>query len=176
MANKAVHKTTRKSKAPPKVVKLKDHVTVFSRTVQKSEVWVSEMHEELKWMDADGVYHLLKAVLQTFRDHLNTNEAAQLAAQLPLLLKGTFYECWDPKAERPKGLSKEEFLNDVRNKMGPNGEPNFDFEQGVLVALKVIMKHVSPGEIADVLGSLKPSLKIFFEKIDNYTSKDISLT
>jgi uncharacterized protein (DUF2267 family) len=176
MANKAVHKTVKKSKAPPKEVKLKNHVTVFSRTVQKSENWVSEMHKDLKWMDADSVYHLLRAVLQALRDHLNTNEAAQLAAQLPLLLKGTFYECWDPKAEMPKGLSKEEFLDDVREKMGPNGELNFDLEQAVLVALRVMMKHVSPGEMADIIGSLKPSLKSFFEKIDNRTSKDFSLT
>lgn len=52
------------------MAKVKNRVSIFERTVQKSESWIAEMHTELKWMDADGVYHLLRATLQTLRDQL----------------------------------------------------------------------------------------------------------
>jgi len=145
---------------------IKNHISVFDRTVQKSESWISEMHADLKWMTADSVYHLLRATLQTLRDQLNTNEIAQLASQLPLLLRGTFYECWNPKTNT-KGISKQDFLESVHHKLGPIEHLNFDLESGVSVALKVIFNHLSQGEIKDVLSSMKPSLKEFIEKIDN---------
>lgn len=146
------------------------HVSVFEKTVQKSELWIQEMLAELKWMDADGVYHLLRAVLQTLRDQLSVEEVAQLAAQLPLILRGTFYESWSPKMNSPKSFSKEEFFSTVQEKMGPVKIPNFDLESGVVVAVKVLMSHVSPGEMKDVMSSLKPNLRAVFEK-----AKQISL-
>ncbi len=159
-------KAKKKSGPSKKKPVLKNHVSVFDRTVQKSESWIGEMHAQLKWMDADGVYHLLRATLQTLRDQLNTNEAAQFASQLPLLLRGTFYECWDPK-QTTKGVSKQEFLDSVLQKLGPIGPPKYDLESSVGVALQVIFNHVSPGEIKDVIGSLKPSLKDFVEQSES---------
>lgn len=158
--------TKRKDESEDKKPALKNRVSVFDRTVQKSESWIAEIHMELKWMEAKGVYHLLRATLQTLRDQLDTNEAAQFASQLPLLLRGTFYECWDPKI-KAKGISKQEFLESVREKLGLVGQPNFDLENGVSVTLKVIFNHVSPGEIKDVIGSLKPSLKEFVGKAES---------
>ncbi len=155
--------TKRKSEPVAKKSTLRNRVSVFDRTLQKSESWISEMHTKLNWMDADGVYQLLRATLQTLRDQISVHEAAQFASQLPLLLRGTFYECWDPKL-KVEGFSKTEFLESVRQKLGPSGPPNYDLESGVSVALDVIFKHVSPGEIKDVVGSLKPSLKDFIEK------------
>lgn len=149
-----------------KIPAFKNQVSVFERTLQKSESWIGEMHAELTWMDADGIYNLLRATLQTLRDQLNTNEVAQFASQLPILLRGTFYECWDPKI-KIKGISKHDFLESVRQKLGPIGQPNFDLESGVGVALKVIFNHVSPGEIRDIMGSLKPSLKKFVKEIES---------
>lgn len=146
--------------------KLNNHVPIFSRTVQKSEKWISEMHSQLSWVHSDRVYHLLRGVLHVLRDQLSVNEAAHLAAQLPLILKGTFFENWDPNA-KSKSFSKEEFLDEVLKRMGPNWEPNYDLEHGVAVALQVIMRNISRGEMTDVIGSFKPSLRLFFEQIES---------
>lgn len=85
-------------------------ISTFSSTVQKSEGWIKEIHEELNWMTSDQVYHVLRAVLQTLRDHLSTNEAAQFAAQLPLLLRGIFFESWDPKTVPEKRATIDSFF------------------------------------------------------------------
>jgi uncharacterized protein (DUF2267 family) len=141
-------------------------VSAFDRTVQKSQEWIRDMHHELAWLNPDGVYHLLRATLQSLRDQMNVDESAQFASQLPLLLRGTFYEGWNPQA-KPKTSSKQEFLSAVRERLGPVGQPNFDLEAGIRVALKVTFQHISPGEARDVMCELKPSLREFIKSVES---------
>lgn len=145
-----------------------NHVTVFGQTLQKSESWIAEMKPELNWVSNDHLYHLLRAVLHTLRDQLNVDEAAHFAAQLPLLLRGTFYECWNPQKNQPSGLTKKEFLVSVQNNLNNVKDLRFDIEVGAAVALGVIMNHISAGEMSDVVQSSKTSLKRFFNIIENF--------
>lgn len=141
--------------------KLSNHVSVFEQSVMKSELWIKELHKDLHWIGADGVYHLLRAVLQTVREQLSIDEAAHLAAQLPMVLRGVFYEGWDPKSLPPKGLGREDFISAVRAKMGNCGEIRYDLNEAIRSALLVIKKHVSDGEMQEVIGALKPTLRSF---------------
>lgn len=145
-----------------------NRVSVFERTLHKSEAWITEMQNDLSWLSNDKVYHLLRAVLHTLRDQLSVDEAAHFSSQLPMLLRGTFYECWNPKTKSSKGLTKKEFLEAVRNNMDHSDHLSFDLEIGVSIALGVIMNHVSQGEMEDVIQSSKPSLKVFFETVENF--------
>lgn len=153
---------------PLKSVKIGHHVRVFESSVQKSEGWIKEMQSELDWVSGDSVYHLLRSVLHVLRDQFSIDEAAHFSAQLPLVLRGTFYECWNPQKNQTQGSTKEEFLNAVRAGLGPADRLNYDFEKGVVVALGVIMNHISQGEMDDVIQSSKHSLKKFFETIENF--------
>ncbi len=141
--------------------KISNRVSVFERSLEKSQEWMSELHEEIHWVSGDSVYHLFRAVLQTLRDQLSIDEAAHLSAQLPLLLRGSFYECWDPQSLAPKGLGKDDFLDAVKAKMGPISNTRYDFEKAVLSCLLYLKKHVSPGEMDDVISALKPTLRCF---------------
>ncbi|MBL7688654.1 MAG: DUF2267 domain-containing protein [Bdellovibrionaceae bacterium] len=137
MANRVTyhHDATRQS----------NHVSVFGRTLQKSELWISEIHRELHWVDTDTVYRLLRAVLHTVRDQMSADEAAHYAARLPLLLRGTFYECWNPSGRHHR-LSDREFVNAVAAKMQSSGGLNFDLERGVMVARNVVALHMAHHE------------------------------
>ena len=155
MANKKTTENTNISK----------NVSVFARTSHKSQEWISEMQRELKWLSGDSNYQLLRAVLQSLRDQMNVHETAHFAAQLPLLLRGSFYEGWNPQIAQISGRTKEDFLEAVKNKLSPGGiPPKFELEDGVLVALNVIKKHVSAGEMKDIVGAVNPSLKEFIER------------
>lgn len=141
--------------------KISNRVSVFERSVGKAQEWISELHEYIPWVSGDAVYHLFRAVLQTLRDQLSIDEAAHFAAQLPLLLRGTFYECWDPQSLVPKGLGKDEFLDAVKLKMGPVSDTPYDYEKGVLACLLFLKRHISEGEMDDVISALKPTLRGF---------------
>jgi len=77
----------------------------LEHTVQLTHVWINELDERLGWNNKPRAYRLLKAVLHTLRDRLQINELADLAAQLPALLRGAYYEQWRPSATPEKNCS-----------------------------------------------------------------------
>ena len=85
------------------------HVDVFETTFQKSEEWIHDIQRALGWDDPHRAYLALRAVLHTVRDRLPLAEANHLGAQLPMLLRGLYYEGWTPR-DKPVKLSKNEFL------------------------------------------------------------------
>lgn len=52
---------------------------VFDDTVQKTNIWLNEVMDELG-PDRQRAYRALRAVLHTLRDRLTTEEAAHLSA------------------------------------------------------------------------------------------------
>ena len=70
--------------------------SVFAPTIQKSREWLDDLGHMLGTDDAREAYRVLRATLQLLRDLSGPEVAAHVAAQLPLLLRGTFYEGWDP--------------------------------------------------------------------------------
>jgi uncharacterized protein (DUF2267 family) len=73
---------------------------VFDQTLQKTNIWLKEIMDDLG-PDRQRAYHALRAVLHTLRDRLTVEEAAHLSAQLPLLVRGIYFEGWHPRTSRP---------------------------------------------------------------------------
>jgi uncharacterized protein (DUF2267 family) len=87
------------------------HLEILETTVQKTHQWIASLAESAH-MDTHTAYQALRAVLQTLRDRLPAAEAAHFAAQLPVLVRGIFYEGYRP-TQVPEALSREEFLNRI---------------------------------------------------------------
>jgi len=71
-------------------------IEAFESTVQASHEWVNEYAEHLGQDHPPLAFRCLRAALHVIRDRLPIAEAAALAAQLPMLLRGAFYENWRP--------------------------------------------------------------------------------
>ena len=69
---------------------------VFDRTLQKTNMWLNQIMEIMGWEDRHAAYTALRAILHALRDRLTVQEAAQHAAQLPMLIRGIDYEGWNP--------------------------------------------------------------------------------
>ena len=82
-------------------------------------------------------------------------EAAQLAAQLPLIVRGMFFEGWDPTGKPLRIRRRDEFLALVRQKYGRDDQAAADI---VRALFRVFEQRVSQGEINDVLLSLPEDL------------------
>jgi hypothetical protein len=67
---------------------------VFDTTVQETNLWLKAIMESLHTDDRHLAYLSLRATLHALRDRLGSENAVHLAAQLPMLLRGLYYEGW----------------------------------------------------------------------------------
>ena len=130
---------------------------VWDNTIVKSDQWIEELGEELGWDDPHLTLLALRSVLHALRDRLPPDEAVELAAQLPLLIKGLYFDGWDPSATPVKARSREEFYAMVR---GPfqGGLLEADVERVTRAVFRVLAGHVSAGEVSDVRDVLPADL------------------
>lgn len=129
----------------------------LDRTVQLTHVWITDLDRRLDWNNKPRSYRLLKAVLHALRDWLQLNEAADLAAQLPTLLRGAYYERWRPAAGPVKHRTKADFLAQVERsfRMDPLAQPS----QAVMAVFELLSRKISAGEIDDVRRALPQELR-----------------
>jgi uncharacterized protein (DUF2267 family) len=132
-------------------------VEVIDTTVQKTHLWLKEIAEELGTTDRHRAYRALRSVLHALRDRLTVDEAAQLGAQLPMLVRGIYYEGWDPSHKPLKERHKEEFLAHIRRDF--RDEPTVDAEQLARAVFAVLARRVTEGEIEDVKHLLPKELR-----------------
>ena len=126
---------------------------VWERALHKSNAWLQELDGELGWGDPDASLLALRSVLHALRDRLTANEAVQLAAQLPLLIKGVYFDGWRPSATPQRTRTRQEFLDMVRRPL-IRGIPEADPEEVTRAVFRLLDDHVSGGEISDVRNEL----------------------
>jgi len=93
-------------------------------------------------------YSVLRAVLHALRDRLPADEAVQLGAELPMLIRGFYYEGWKPSSTPKKQRSLEAFLEGMQPL--PKLEAELDAEQALRSVFLILDHRISAGEIADV--------------------------
>lgn len=131
---------------------------VFDRTVQKTNEWMNEVAEELHWEDRKEVYLGLRATLQALRDQLRVEEATDLGAQLPMLIRGIYYEGWNPAKTPVQERSRQEFLDHIREPFDRTGEV-VDPERVARAVFGLLESKISPGEVEDVVGVLPEDIR-----------------
>ena len=62
-------------------------VDAVERSVHKTNEWLSDLCDELDTDDREQAWRVLRAFLQLLRDQLTVDEAAQLAAQLTIIIR-----------------------------------------------------------------------------------------
>ncbi|MGE5141442.1 MAG: DUF2267 domain-containing protein [Rudaea sp.] len=130
---------------------------VFDSTIQTTNIWLDDIMKDLGWSDRHRAYHALRAVLHTLRDRLSVDEAAQLSAQLPLLVRGVFFEGWHPAHKPVKERRQDEFVAHVSESFALDTEA--DPEQITRSVLKALSKHVDVGEIDSLRRVLPPAVQ-----------------
>ena len=104
----------------------------FDKTVQESNLWLKDVMEWLDTRDRHHAYSTLRAVLHALRDRIGPESAAHLGAPLPMLLRGLFYEGWDPTGKPSKAPA---FLAHIAKELPRAAEG--EVEQGVTAVFDV---------------------------------------
>lgn len=122
---------------------------VFDGTLQKTQIWLNDVMSELDWHDKPHkAYLALRTVLHALRDRLTVEEAVQLGAQLPMLIRGFYYEGWTLKGKPHKERHKEDFLDHIKKAF--RDDVTVNPQQVCRAVFRVLVRHTSEGEIEDV--------------------------
>jgi uncharacterized protein (DUF2267 family) len=129
----------------------------IDHAVQQAHIWINDVDRRLGWDNKPRAYRLLKAVLHALRDHLQVNEAADLGAQLPTLIRGVYYDQWRPATTPIKERHVESFLAKIDGAF--KADPIDDTAQAATAVFSLLSEKVSAGEIGDVRHSLPGALR-----------------
>jgi uncharacterized protein (DUF2267 family) len=124
-------------------------IKAFDATLQTTHIWLDELMRDLHWEgERQRAYQALRSVLHTLRDRLPVDNAAHLAAQLPMLVRGFYYEGWVPSRAPVREHTADEFLNHVSEAFQLDGhEVSLDITQAVF---GVLCRHISAGEVEKI--------------------------
>jgi uncharacterized protein (DUF2267 family) len=135
-------------------------VSSLDRSIQSSIEWLNDIKEELKWKDDERVYAATKVTLQTLRDRMIVDETFELAAQMPLLLKGIYFDGYDPSGKPLTIRSREELFDEIQDR--------FDKAEGLSgeiitrAVLKVLYKRAGEGEMDDIKENMPADIQGLF--------------
>jgi uncharacterized protein (DUF2267 family) len=121
---------------------------VFDATVHKTNAWLKRLMEILDSQDRHLAYLALRATLHALRDRLTVEEAAELAAQLPMLVRGFYYEGWDPTGKPVRDRHLDQFLARIWQELPPSAP--IDPEPAARAVFRLLAERIADGEVEDV--------------------------
>lgn len=136
--------------------------SILEKSFHKTIDWLYDIEEACGWDEGDQKKALgvLRAVLHQLRDLFPIESAAHFSAQLPLFIRGLFFESWVPGKEPSRIRKKEDFLEAVYQSIQVYNEP--DIEKVVKNVLYVIFQKIDPLEKEKIIKIVPDGLKELF--------------
>jgi uncharacterized protein (DUF2267 family) len=126
-------------------------VDSLNTTLQKTHEWLLELTERGGFSGEAQAYSAMRAVLHALRDRLTPDQAAHLAAQVPMLVRGIYYEGWRPSATPTKERTRKAFLARVEEELRGT---DVDAELACRAVFDLLASRISPDEGAEVACAL----------------------
>ena len=139
----------------------KGHHT-FDHALQEANIWLKAVEKQLHCSEHEA-YQALRVTLHALRDRLPQENAVKLAAQLPMLIRGVFYEGWQMGGTTSDLHNAEEFSRRVKDDL-PVGFP-LDGKAVAKGVFEVLWERLDPGESAKITDLLSPSLRHLWPEI-----------
>ena len=134
---------------------------VIDEAVQSANTWVNDVDNATGWENKQRSYRLMRAVLHAIRDHLGVDEAVDLGAQLPTLIRGIYYEGWDASRNPVRMRTAADFVGRVQESF--RADPMGDAENAVRAVIGVLDAHISAGEMDDVRKAFATRVRALFD-------------
>ena len=130
---------------------------VIDHSVQLTHEWINEVRERLGWDSSRDALRLLRVTLTQIRDHLGHDEVAQLSAQMPLLIRGMFFEGWRPSHTPVRDRNVTHFINAIEDQVGD--VLGWRGAADIAAVFLTLDDKVSEGEIRDVKAGLPRAIR-----------------
>lgn len=136
-------------------------VSALNHTLQQTQEWLEELIETGPFENEQQAYSHFRAVLHSLRDRLTPEEAVHFASQLPMLVRGFYYEGWRLALAPNQEDTLEEFLDSIRESLGPGQavEERQDLHESARAVFELLNRRVSEGQVRHVRGQLPDEIR-----------------
>jgi uncharacterized protein (DUF2267 family) len=118
---------------------------VFDTTLKETNQWLKLMMGELGTEDRHDAFGALRGALHVIRDRIGVNNAVHLGAQLPMLLRGAYYEGWHPAGTPTRERHLADFIDHVAAEMPRNSR--IDAAEAARASFSVMTQCLDEGEM-----------------------------
>lgn len=132
-------------------------IATLDGATNQVNIWLNEVEQGAHLDDRNHAYRLLRATLHSLRDWLNVDEAADLGAQLPTLLRGIYYEGWNPSATPTHPRTKDDFVASVQASF--RADPLRNPDLAIRAVFLVLNRHIAAGQIGQMRHALQKPLR-----------------
>ena len=136
-------------------------VSNLDHSIEKANAWLADVAAEFGTGDRRFAYRVIRAWLHALRDRLPVPIAAHFAAQLPELLRGVFYDGWNP-SRVPDRYGPAEY---VRRFAREAGIRDTEVPRAASLVTRTVRRHVS-GALDEALATLPVALRRIVESAD----------
>jgi uncharacterized protein (DUF2267 family) len=130
---------------------------VFDSTVHQTNAWLKAIMGRLGTEDRHRAYLAMRTTLQALRDRLQPEMAVHLGAQLPMLVRGVYYEDWHMAGTPTRERHKEEFLAHVATAF--RKDPEVDAERVARAVLATLAENIDAGQVNKIIAGLPHELR-----------------
>ena len=134
-----------------------DGLDTLDRTIHETNQWLQVVMGELRTNNRHKAYIALRASLHALRDRIGPEHAVHFAAQLPIFLRGVFYEGWRPAETPTRERRLDDFLAYVESILGPR--TGLDPGDALRAGFAAIAWSVSSAEVLKLIDVLPRDLK-----------------
>ncbi len=139
----------------------------FDHAVHEGNLWLGKIDDRLHLGNRGLARATLRATLHVLRDRLTPEMAVHLSAQLPLVVRGLFFEGWKLSQSPSEDDNSEQFCTHVATLL----PPNFPVDTRLVVGavFEVLWTELDPGETAKIIDFLPRALRSLWPEVARRT-------
>jgi uncharacterized protein (DUF2267 family) len=129
---------------------------VFDKTLHTTNLWLDEINAEIG-PDRHLAWHVLGAVLRSIRDEMQVEQAAHFSAQLPLLIRGAYFDQYRPATQPAAARSHDDFIARIQEDM--DGSRPVNVPQAATAVMRTLNRHMTEGQVRKVRDALPKGVR-----------------
>lgn len=133
------------------------HMDVVDKTVQETYEWIRDVLHETGWEDRHYALQALRGVLHAVRDEITADQSGHLVAQMPILVRGLYFEGWDPSRAPADDRTADAFVDRIRPHFTGYGQA-LDYEWLATAVLRVIKRRM-PAEYEKIKATIPKEVR-----------------
>ncbi len=132
-------------------------IDMFAASFEETKDCVMQVKGRIAFNDSRDALRGLTAVLHALRDELSVAQNAALAAHMPTMLRGIYFEDWRPQSFDAPHTSHQAFLNRVEQALERRGDAPDALELTETVFSMLASRMANDSD--EVAGMLPPQIR-----------------